>query len=106
VLWRLLTGPRGAVVRQIGLSGGNLARITRTVRWIRDRRGGTIRIGQLASVAGMSGSAFRWHFRAVTHMTLIQYQKAVRLREARLALVCGGRDVAEVAHAAGCDSAS
>jgi AraC-like DNA-binding protein len=62
--------------------------------------------GQLASLAGMSESTFHRHFRAVTRMTPIQYQKAVRLQEARLALVSGGRDVAEVAHAVGYDSAS
>jgi AraC-like DNA-binding protein len=106
VLWRLLTGPEGAVVRQIGLADGNLAHITRTVQWIRDHHDDTIRIEQLASLAGMSESTFHRHFRAVTRMTPIQYQKAVRLQEARLALVSGGRDVAEVAHAVGYDSAS
>jgi AraC-like DNA-binding protein len=106
VLWRLLTGPMGAVVRQIGLADGNLAHITRTVRWIREHHDDTIRIEQLASLAGMSESTFHRHFRAVTRMTPIQYQKAVRLQQARLALVSGGRDVAEVAHAVGYDSAS
>jgi AraC-like DNA-binding protein len=106
VLWRLLTGPQGAVVRQIGLADGNLAHITRAVRWIRDHHDDPIRIGQLASLAGMSESTFHRHFRGITRMTPIQYQKAVRLQEARLALVSGGRDVAEVAHAVGYDSAS
>jgi AraC-like DNA-binding protein len=106
VLWRLMTGPQGAVVRQIGLAEGNLAPITRTVQWIRDHHDDSIRIGQLAALAGMSESTFHRHFRAVTRMTPIQYQKAVRLQEARLALVSGGRDVAEVAHAVGYDSAS
>jgi AraC-like DNA-binding protein len=106
VLWRLLTGPQGAVVHQIGLSDGNLAHITRAVQWIRAHHDDTIRVGQLASLAGMSESTFHRHFRAVTRMTPIQYQKAVRLQEARLALVSGGRDVAEVAHAVGYDSAS
>jgi AraC-like DNA-binding protein len=106
VLWRLLTGPQGAVVRQIGLADGNLAAITRAVRWIRDHHDDPIRIAQLASLAGMSESTFHRHFRAVTRMTPIQYQKAVRLQRARLALVSGGRDVAEVAHAVGYDSAS
>jgi AraC-like DNA-binding protein len=106
VLWRLLTGPQGTVVRQIGLADGNLAHITRTVRWIRDHHDDTIRVGQLAALAGMSESTFHRHFRAVTRMTPIQYQKAVRLQAARLALVSGGRDVAEVAHAVGYDSAS
>jgi AraC-like DNA-binding protein len=103
VLWRLLTGPQGAVVRQIGLADGNLAHI---VRWIRDHHDDTLRIERLASLAGMSESTFHRHFRAVTRMTPIQYQKAVRLQEARLALVSGGHDVAEVAHAVGYDSAS
>ena len=106
VLWRLLTGPQGGVVRQIGLADGNLAHITRAVQWIRDRHDESIRIGQLAALAGMSESTFHRHFRAVTHMTPIQYQKAVRLQQARLALVSGGLDVAEVAHAVGYDSAS
>jgi AraC-like DNA-binding protein len=106
VLWRLLTGPQGAVVRQIGLADGNLAPITRAVQWIRDHHDDSIRIERLAALAGMSESTFHRHFRAVTHMTPIQYQKAVRLQQARLALVSGGRDVAEVAHAVGYDSAS
>ena len=106
VLWRLLTGPQGGVVRQIGLADGNLAHITRAVQWIRDHHDESIRIGQLAALAGMSESTFHRHFRAVTHMTPIQYQKAVRLQQARLALVSGGLDVAEVAHAVGYDSAS
>jgi AraC-like DNA-binding protein len=106
VLWRLVTGPQGTVVRQIGLADGNLAHITRAVRWIRDHHDDTIRVGQLAALAGMSESTFHRHFRAVTRMTPVQYQKAVRLQAARLALVSGGRDVAEVAHAVGYDSAS
>ncbi|MGH3165285.1 MAG: AraC family transcriptional regulator N-terminal domain-containing protein [Trebonia sp.] len=106
VLWRLLTGPQGVVVRQIGLADGNLAHITRAVQWIRDHHDHSIRIGQLAALAGMSESTFHRHFRAVTSMTPIQYQKAVRLQHARLALVSGGLDVAEVAHAVGYDSAS
>jgi AraC-like DNA-binding protein len=106
VLWRLLTGPQGAVVRQIGLADGNLAPITRAVQWIRDHHDESIRIGELAALAAMSESTFHRHFRAVTHLTPIQYQKAVRLQQARLALVSGGRDVAEVAHAVGYDSAS
>ena len=106
VLWRLLTGPQGAAVRQIGLADGNLAHIARTVQWIRDHHDDTIRIERLASLAGMSESTFHRHFRAVTRMTPIQYQKTVRLQQARLDLVSGGRDVAGVAHAVGYDSAS
>jgi AraC-like DNA-binding protein len=71
VLWRLLNGPHGAVVRQIGPADGSLAHITRTVQWIRDHHDDTLRIGQLASLAGMSEASFHRHFRAVMHMTPI-----------------------------------
>ena len=106
LLWRLLNGPRGDLVRQIGLADGNLAHISRTVRWIRDHHRDPIRIEELAALAGMSASSFHRHFRAVTRMTPIQYQKAIRLQEARIALLSSGRDVAEIAHAVGYDSAS
>ena len=76
------------------------------MQWIRDHHDQSIRIGELAALAAMSESTFHRHFRAVTHMTPIQHQKAVRLQQARLALVSGGRDVAEVAHAVGYDSSS
>jgi AraC-like DNA-binding protein len=76
------------------------------VQWIRDHHRDPIRIVELAALAGMSESTFHRHFRAITDMTPIQYQKAVRLQQARLALVSGGLDVAEAAHAVGYDSAS
>jgi AraC-like DNA-binding protein len=106
ILWRLLAGPQRGLVRQIGLADGNLAHIARTVRWIRDHYRDPIRVDQLAGLAGMSPSAFHRHFRTVTHLTPIQYQKAIRLQEARLALLANQGDVAEIAHAVGYDSAS
>jgi AraC-like DNA-binding protein len=106
ILWRLLACPARGLVRQIGLADGNLAHIARTVRWIRDHYRDPIRIEQLAGLAGMSPSAFHRHFRSVTHLTPIQYQKAIRLQEARLALLAGQGDVAEIAHAVGYDSPS
>jgi AraC-like DNA-binding protein len=105
-LWRLLNGPQGRAVRQIGLADGNLAHIARAVRWIRDHHREPIRVEQLADLASMSESSFHRHFRTVTCMTPIQYQKAIRLQEARLALIARPTDVAEVAHAVGYDSAS
>ena len=93
-------------MRQIGLADSRLTHVARAIRFIREHFSETIRIEQLASLAGMSESTFHRHFRAVTRLTPIQYQKAVRLQEARLALVSGGRDVAEVAHAVGYGSAS
>jgi AraC-like DNA-binding protein len=106
LLWRLLAGPHGQLVRQIGLADGSLADIARTVRWIREHHRDPIRVEQLAGMASMSATSFHRHFRSVTCMTPIQYQKAIRLQEARLSLIASPRDVAEVAHAVGYDSSS
>jgi len=106
ILWRLLTGPQAGLVRQAGRVDGNVAQIIRTVHWMRDNYREPIRVAQLADHAGMSVSVFHRHFRSVTSLTPIQYQKAIRLQEARLILVEGPRNVAGVAHAVGYDSAS
>jgi AraC-like DNA-binding protein len=106
LLWRLLRGPQGTLVRQIGLVDGSLADIARAVSWIRDHHRDPIRVGQLADLASMSASSFHRHFRAVTCMTPIQYQKAIRLQAARLALIASPRDIARVAHSVGYDSSS
>ncbi|GAA1283229.1 AraC family transcriptional regulator [Planotetraspora silvatica] len=104
--WRLLTGEQGATVRQIGLADSRLSHVGRAIRWIRDHHAEAIRVDDLAGISGMSASAFHRHFRAVTAMTPIQYQKRIRLQEARLLLLSGSRDVAAVGFTVGYDSAS
>jgi len=106
LLWRLLTGVHGQLVRQIGLADGSLADIARTVRWIREHHRDPITVEQLAGMASMSATSFHRHFRSVTCMTPIQYQKAIRLQEARLSLMANPRSISEVAHAVGYDSSS
>jgi AraC-like DNA-binding protein len=106
ILWRLLTGPQGATVRQIGLADSRLAHLARAIRWIRGHYNETLRIEQLAALATMSVSSFHRHFRAVTSMTPIQYQKEIRLREARARLIAEPGDVAGVGFAVGYDSPS
>lgn len=63
LLYRLITGPHGPVVRQIGVPEGNLEHIVRAVHWIRDHYREPIRINELADLAGMSPSTFHRHFR-------------------------------------------
>ena len=104
ILWRLLTGPYGAVVRQIGLADGSLSHVDRAIRWIRDNYAEPARIADLARLAGMSPSAFHRHFRAVTAMSPLQFQKRIRLQEARSLLVANAGDVAGVGHLVGYDS--
>ena len=106
VLWRLITGPQGATVRQIGLADSGLAHLARAIRWIRGHYDQTLRVEELAALATMSVSSFHRHFRAVTSMTPIQFQKQIRLHEARARLLAEGKDVAGVGFAVGYDSPS
>jgi AraC-like DNA-binding protein len=104
ILWRLLTGPDGDVLRQIGRADSGLAYVSRAIRWIRDNYAEPLRISDLAALAGMSPSAFHRHFRAVTAMSPLQFQKRIRLQEARSLLVSHAGDVAGVGHLVGYDS--
>jgi AraC-like DNA-binding protein len=106
VLWRLLTGPQGTTVRQIGLADSRLAHLARAIRWIRGHYDETLRVEELAALATMSVSSFHRHFRAVTSMTPIQIQKQIRLREARARLLAQPDDITGVGFAVGYDSPS
>jgi AraC-like DNA-binding protein len=106
ILWRLLTGPQGATVRQIGLADSRLAHLARAIRWIRGHYSEALRVDELAALATMSVSSFHRHFRAVTSMTPIQFQKQIRLREARARLLAQTGDITGVGLAVGYDSPS
>jgi AraC-like DNA-binding protein len=106
VLWRLLTGPQGTAVRQIGLADSRLAHLTRAIRWIRGHYNETLRVDELAALATMSVSSFHRHFRAVTSMSPIQFQKEIRLHEARARLLAEPSDVTGIGYAVGYDSPS
>ena len=106
VLWRLLTGPLGASLRQIGMSDSSLTHVRRAVRWITEHHATAFRVEDLARSCGMSTSAFHRTFHAVTALSPIQFQKQVRLQESRLLLLTGAHDVATVGHRVGYDSTS
>ncbi|WP_066943949.1 AraC family transcriptional regulator [Streptomyces lushanensis] len=106
ILWRLLTGPHGGMVRQIGMADSGLSHVGRAIRWIRDHYAEPMRIEDLARLTGMSSSAFHRHFRAVTAMSPLQFQKRIRLQEARSLLITRAGDVAGVGHRVGYDSPS
>lgn len=106
ILWRLINGAQGATVRQLGLADSSLSRVSHALDWIRKHHAETIRIDDLASMSGMSVSAFHRNFRAVAAMSPIQFQKQIRLQEARLLLVTTPDDVAGAGYAVGYDSPS
>lgn len=106
IVWQLLNGAQGPMLRQIGLADSRMARIGRAVGWIRAHFGETLSIGHLAGLAGMSPATFHRHFKAVTAMTPVQFQKHLRLQEARRLLLAEGADVAQVGFAIGYESPS
>lgn len=106
ILWRLFNGPQGALVRQIGLADSRLSQISRSIRWLRHHFAEAIRIEDLAEVAGMSVTSLHRHFRGVTSLTPIQFQKRLRLQAARARLLATREDVSAVGFAVGYESPS
>nr|WP_321983247.1 AraC family transcriptional regulator [uncultured Lichenicoccus sp.] len=105
ILYRLLQGPQGAMLRQITRADSRLSRMRRAIALIRAHYDQPIRIEMLAEHAGMSPASLHRHFKSATAMSPVQYQKALRLQEARR-LIASGREVAAAAYAVGYESAS
>jgi AraC-like DNA-binding protein len=103
--WRLLHGPQGEMVRQIGLANSRMAQIGRAIKWIRAHYADSLLVEDAAAIAGMSVTSFHRHFRAITSMSPIQYQKQLRLQAARSRLMAG-EDVVQVGFAVGYHSPS
>jgi AraC-like DNA-binding protein len=106
VTYRVLTGPQGARLRQIAATGAPAQRIARAIRWLRDHFVDPLRVESLARQARMSLSGFHQHFKAVTGFSPLQYQKQLRLQEARRLMLGGGLDAAEAAFRVGYESPS
>ena len=106
ILWRLINGPLGEAVRQVGLADSSLTHVSRAVRWITEHYDKPFRVEELARSCGMSPSAFHRNFHAVTALSPIQFQKQIRLQKSRLLLLTGADDVATVGYRVGYDSAS
>jgi AraC-like DNA-binding protein len=106
LVWRLLHGPQGAMVRQIGLAESRLSQIGRAIRFIRAHHAEPISIPQLADMVAMSESSFHRHFRGATTMSPLQFQKLIRLQEARARLIADAGDVAAIGYSVGYDSPS
>ncbi|MFJ9542568.1 AraC family transcriptional regulator N-terminal domain-containing protein [Streptomyces sp. NPDC101225] len=106
ILWRLITGEQGATVRQLGLADSGLSHVSRAVRWIREHYAQPFRVEDVARMSGMSASAFYRNFQAVTAMSPTQFQKQIRLQEARLLLATRPGDVTGVGRRVGYDNPS
>ena len=102
----LLTGSHGHAIHRIGVIDSHAERIGRAVSILRRDYMHTIRVQQLAAVAGMSEPAFHQNFRKVTTLSPVQFQKRLRLIEARRMMLSDGSRISQAAHAVGYQSIS
>lgn len=105
ILYRLLRGPQGGALRQIARADSRLSHVREAIALIRARFDEPLRVERLAQHAGMSPASFHRHFKAATAMSPLQYQKMLRLQEARRLLVAS-TDAARAGHRVGYESAS
>lgn len=102
----LLTGPNGAELCKLALPNSHTQRIADAIYVLRENFSRSIRIEELATAARMSASSFHQHFRTLTSMTPLQYQKQLRLLEARRLMVADAANVTEAAYQVGYESVS
>lgn len=106
IAFRLLIGEQSARLRNIAVLGGHTDRIARAIERLRKDFDKPLRIESLARDLGMSPSGFHEHFKAVTAMSPLQFQKQIRLQEARRLLLAEDMDAASAAYRVGYDDAS
>ncbi|WP_266167910.1 AraC family transcriptional regulator [Dyella subtropica] len=106
LMYRLLTGEQGARLAQIATSGSQGHQVSRAIQWLRECYDRPLRIDELAAQVNMSASSLHHHFRSMTAMSPLQYQKQLRLQEARRLLIAERCDVATAAHRVGYESPS
>ena len=106
ILYRIMTGPAGGQILNIAISDSQGSRIARAIAWIRSNFTRQLTIEELAEHAGMSVSSFHHHFKSITAMSPVQYQKQLRLHEARRLMLAEGLDVGHAGHRVGYQSPS
>ena len=106
IIYRILRGPEGARLRAIATLGDQSHRTAKAIAWVRENYTKPLRVEDLAKLAGMGVSTLHHHFRALTAMSPLQYQKQLRLHAARERMLIDGFDAASAAFEVGYESAS
>lgn len=106
LLYRLLTGSLGTLLQQTATVGSHSHQIIRAMDWLKNNLAQAVTIDHLAELANMSKSSLHHHFKALTSMTPVQYQKQLRLHEARRLMLSDRHDAASAAHRVGYESPS
>lgn len=100
----LLAGRHGPVMRKLGFPEDHLQRVARAIAVLRSEYASPLRVERLAAAADMSPSSFYQHFRAVTSLSPLQFQKQLRLIEARRLMMADGKSARSAAYAVGYES--
>lgn len=106
ILYRLLRSEQGGRLWHLAMSGSQSNRILAVIDWLRHHYAEPLRVDDLASMAAMSSSSMHHYFRAITSMSPLQYQKQLRIQEARRLMLVEGLDAASAALRVGYDSPS
>lgn len=106
ILYRLLTGPGGGIIRHMAQADSRLNQIARAIIWIRAHFRESCPIEQAAEIAGMSRSAFHAHFKAITTLSPIEFRTQLRMQEARRLMVRDAMDAANAGFNVGYESPS
>jgi AraC-like DNA-binding protein len=106
ILYRLLVGEQGPRLRQTVAAGSQSHQIARSIDWLKDNFARQFKIDDLAAQASMSASTFHHHFRALTAMSPLQFQKRLRLHEARRLMLSDHLDASTAAFQVGYESPS
>lgn len=106
IFYRLLTGEQGPLLRQITTVGNHGYQISRAIDWLKENFNKSVKMEELARGAGLSLSAFHNHFRSMTAMSPLQYQKRMRLNEARRLMLTEHVDASRAAFKVGYESPS
>lgn len=106
ILFQLMTGDQGPRLREIGMSGSKESQIAKAIDWLKENYNEPLKIDRLASYARMSASSLHLHFREMTNMSPLQYQKWIRLHEARRLMLTEKVDASNAAFEVGYESPS
>lgn len=106
IVYRLLLGPFGPMIAEMGMAGSRTQRVTRAIAHLKNKFAEPLRVTDLARLSGMSASTFHEHFRRITTLSPLQYQKLLRLQEARRLLVAEGAGAADIGFRVGYQSPS
>ncbi|AHF76122.1 Putative transcriptional regulator, AraC family [Sodalis praecaptivus] len=104
ILFRVLQGPLGWMLRDIATPETHLSRIYAVVNWLKQNYMQAVRVDALADMAALSVSAFHRHFKAITALSPVQYQKRIRLMQARAKLAARGETITTIALSVGYQS--